>query len=107
MCNFSWDTLYITTDEAWFYISDTNGITKIQYISRSKKNAEIGVYENRKLHTKGIMVWAGISYFDKTNLYFIDPHTRINSDYYVNHVFKKILARDSKQLFPNDYFDFD
>ena len=38
---------YITTDDAWFYISDINGITKIQYISRSQKNAEIGVYENR------------------------------------------------------------
>ena len=58
---------YITTDEAWFYISDTNGITKIQYISRSQKNAEIGVYENRELHPKGIMVCAGISYFGKTN----------------------------------------
>ena len=80
---------YITTDEAWFYISDTNGITKIQYISRSQKHAEIGVDENRELHPKGIIVWAGISYFGKTNFYFIDPHTRINSDYYVNHVFKK------------------
>ena len=47
---------HITTDEAWFYKSDTNGITKIQYNSRSQKNVEIRVYEYRELHPKSIMM---------------------------------------------------
>lgn len=97
---------YITTDEAWFYLSNCNGKRGIQYVSRSEKNPKIEVNERKQLHSKGFMVWAGVSFNGKTRLHFIEPGAKINSRYYIDNVLKKFLIRDAKRLYPNNNFIF-
>lgn len=97
---------YITTDEAWFYMSNCNGKRRIQYVSRDIKNPKLEVFQRREAHSKGFMVWAGISARGKTRLHFIDPGAKINSQYYIDRVLKPFLVRDAKRLYPNMDFIF-
>ena len=98
---------YVTTDEAFFYVNDFNGQRKIHYVSRnmsSRKSTEF--YTRKENFSPGLMVWAGISAKGKTKLYFIEPGAKINSDYYINNVLKKFLARDAPRLYPDGDFIF-
>jgi hypothetical protein len=54
-------------------MSNCDGKRRIQYVSRSKKNSKLEVFQRRESHAKGFMVWAGISFSGKTGLYFIEP----------------------------------
>jgi hypothetical protein len=51
---------FITSNEAWFYISNSGGKRNVQYISRfgKRSDAEVQVHV---AHPKGIMVWLAIS----------------------------------------------
>ncbi|RWS20224.1 uncharacterized protein B4U80_05981 [Leptotrombidium deliense] len=98
-------TNYITTDEALFYLSDYDGQSKIQYISRasSKKIAEI--YKHRR-KSKGVMVWCGISVYGALKPIFVEPGVKINAQYYIHHVLKPFLKHDAKRLYPGMGFIF-
>lgn len=93
----------VTTDEAWFYVNNCNGKRRIHYVSRdnSKLSNIQEYYERKESNSKGFMVWAGISANGKTNLHFIEPGAKINSDYYINNVLKKFIVRDARRLYPN------
>ncbi|RWS26341.1 uncharacterized protein B4U80_07228 [Leptotrombidium deliense] len=94
---------YITTDEALFYLSEYDGQSRIQYISRGQSRKFLEVYKNRK-KSKGVMVWCGISVNGALKPIFVEPGVKINADYYVNHVLKPFLKRDIKRLYPDmDY----
>jgi len=93
----------ITTDEAWFYLTNCNGKTRIQYISREKTRSVCEPYISQS-HPKGFMVWAGISSSGVTQLRFVKPGAKINSDYYIEKILKPFLRKDLKILYPNgDY----
>ena len=97
---------YVTSDEAWFYLANCNGKNRIHYVSRDKKQHSVEVNERREAHSKGFMVWSGVSYRGKTSLYFVEPGAKINSQYYINNILKKFLARDAKRLYPDGNFVF-
>jgi hypothetical protein len=62
----------VTTDEAWFRLSDCNGKRRICY----KKTGQKGVrkcVERKTTFSNGFMVWAGISARGKTSLPFVNP----------------------------------
>lgn len=44
------------------------------------------------------MVWVGISYHSKTNLYFIKPGAKINGVYYQKNVIAKFMGRERECL---------
>jgi hypothetical protein len=96
----------ITTDEAWFYMSDCNGKRRIHYVSRDQKNPKVERAERRAAHSKRFMVWAGVSYNGKTSLHFIEPGAKVNRHYYIDNVLRKFLARDARRLYPNGNFVF-
>ena len=96
----------ITTDEAWFYITNCNGKRRIQYVSRDQKHPALEAYNRRERNAKGLMVWAGVSFNGKTSLHFVNPGVKINSSYYINSVLKKFLARDARRLYPRGDFLF-
>lgn len=97
---------YITTDEAWFYLSNGNGKRRIQYVSRDEHKPKVEVFQRHESHSKGVMVWAGISSRGKTSLHFIEPGAKINSTYYQEKVLKPFLKKDAKRLFPQGDFIF-
>ncbi|GBN60970.1 Otoferlin [Araneus ventricosus] len=51
---------FITTDEAWIYLSDTNAKFKVQYLSLDQNRRDL-TPSITVPHPKGIMVWMGIS----------------------------------------------
>ncbi len=51
---------------------------------------------------EGFMVWADISSYGKTSPRFVKPGTKINSDYYINNIFKTFLSHDVPCLFSNN-----
>ena len=95
---------YITVDEAWFYLSDADGQRDVQYISREKKRKDCAVF-TKNAHCKGVMVFMGISYNGTTKPIFVDPGAKINSDYYIEHCLKPLIA-EGKILYPNGDWKF-
>lgn len=94
----------ITTDEAWFHLSDCNKETEIQYVHPSEKNSTLQPFQRGEAHSQGIMAWAGVSFSGKTTLRFIKPGAKINSQYYIEEVLKPFLKNDALRLYPgNDY----
>lgn len=91
---------YITTDEAWIYLDNSNGKTKVQYLSRDKKRSECEAALH-KSWPKGVMVWAGISANGPTRALFVEPGAKINSDYYIKKILKPFIKYDFYRLYPN------
>jgi len=92
---------FITSDEAWFYLSECNGQRKVQYISREQKRSECEHY-TKWSQSKGIMVWAAISCAGKAKLKFIEPGCKINARYYIDNVLKPFIKQDIPRLYPNN-----
>lgn len=93
----------ITSDEALFHLSVTNGKTKCQYKTRGENNSKLEVYPKVQFPI-GVMVWLGISANGCTAVRFVKPGAKINSDYYINKVLKPFIRRDIPKLYPNgDY----
>ena len=96
---------FITSDEAWFYLSECNGQRKVQYISRDQNRTSCESY-TKWSKSKGIMVWAAISCSGKAKLRFIEPGCKINANYYVENVLKPFIREDIPRLYPDGNFVF-
>ncbi|GBL98890.1 hypothetical protein AVEN_165716-1 [Araneus ventricosus] len=120
---------FITTDEAWIYLSDTNA--KVQYLSRDRRDLTpsttvphpkglmvwMGISANGVIkprrdrrdltpsttvpHPKGLMVWMGISANGVIKPRFVQPGAKINSVYYIQKILKPFLKDDYCRLYPN------
>lgn len=96
----------ITTDEAWFHLSDTNQSRDFHYVPKGKSRVE----ERKKIpiarrprFSKGFLVWAGISSRGKTKIHFIKKGVKINSTVYQK-MMTKVLAEDAISLYPEGNF---
>ena len=49
---------------------------------------------------KGVMLWGDVSTRGKTTLRFVQPGTKINSNYYIKDILQPFLQRDVPRLFP-------
>lgn len=96
---------FITSDEAWVYLSNTGRTRSVQYISRDKKRSE-ATPEFHVEHPQGVMVWVGISAHGVSKPYFIEPGAKINAAYYQTKVLEPFFATDAKRLYPNGNFIF-
>ncbi|GBN25520.1 hypothetical protein AVEN_199933-1 [Araneus ventricosus] len=52
-------------------------------------------------HTKGVMVWMGISINGITKPRFVQPRAKINSEYYIQKISKPFLKDNYCRLYPN------
>jgi lambda repressor-like predicted transcriptional regulator len=70
----------ITTDEAWFYLSDCGGKRNVQYLKKNqtRKDADLVLHQQ---FPRGIMVCAGISYNGATKAVFLKKGCKINHAY--------------------------
>ena len=93
---------FITTDESWFYLDGTRGKRKVCYIKKSDPDYDRMIIEQNTSRPKGFMVWGGVSSKGKTALRFVDPGTKVNSNYYIHHILKPFLTRDVPRLFPKN-----
>ena len=102
----------LSSDEGYFSISLGGGKRNFRYEPRTRKsttnnrtsNIEKDFKEREERFTSKFMVWVGVSYHSKTNLYFIKPGAKINSKYYQKNVIDKFMDRDRKRMFGNRSF---
>ena len=50
-------------------------------------------------HPVGIMFFAGVSYWGKTTLRFVEPKAKINSEYYIEKLLKPLFQQDIPKMF--------
>ncbi|GBM75427.1 hypothetical protein AVEN_188783-1 [Araneus ventricosus] len=91
---------FITTDEVWIYLSDTNAKSKVQYLSRDHNRRDL-TPSTTVPHPKGVMVWMGIPVNGVTKPRFVQPGAKINSEYYIQKILKHFLKDDYRRLYPN------
>nr|XP_042902596.1 uncharacterized protein LOC122270187 [Parasteatoda tepidariorum] len=91
---------FITTDEAWIYLSDTNAKSKVQYLSRGQNRRDL-TPSTTVPHPKGVMVWMGISAHGVTEPRFVKPGAEINSEYYIPKILNPFLEDDYCRFYPN------
>ncbi|GBL89689.1 hypothetical protein AVEN_104641-1 [Araneus ventricosus] len=91
---------FIITDEAWFYLSDTNSKSKVQYLSRDKNRRDL-TPSTTLPHPKGVKVRMVISANGVTKPRFVQPGAKLNSDYYVQKILKSFLKNDYCRLHTN------
>ncbi|CAF3424905.1 unnamed protein product [Rotaria sp. Silwood1] len=91
---------FITTDESWFSLDRIRGKRKVCYIKKSDPNYDRMIIQQNTSRPKGFMVWGGISSRGKTNLRFVEPGAKINSDYYINNILQPFLRQDIPRLIP-------
>ena len=96
-------TKVITSDESWFYLSNLNRKTRVQYISRGQKRSQMEVF-TKQSHPKGVMVWLGISANGCTRVRFVTPGAKVNSDYYIKNILTPFIRQDIPKLYPNGDF---
>ena len=90
---------YVTTDEAMFYMGGSYGRRKVYYIRGNQYDRQKVKFVKRDAFAPGFMVWAGVSFYGKTSLRFINKGVKVNSDYYINSVLKTFLNKDVPRLF--------
>ncbi|GBM49394.1 hypothetical protein AVEN_32523-1 [Araneus ventricosus] len=91
---------FITTDEAWVNLSDTNAKSKVQYLSRDQNRRDL-TPSTMVPQPKGVMVWMGISANGVTKTWFVQPGAKINYEYCVQKILKPFLKDDYCRLYPN------
>ncbi|GBM26692.1 hypothetical protein AVEN_124986-1 [Araneus ventricosus] len=91
---------FITTYEAWIYLSYTNAKSKVQYISRDQNRRDL-IPLTTVPHPKGVMVWMGISASGVTKPRSVQPGAKIDSEYYIQKILKPFLKDDYCRLYPN------
>lgn len=95
---------YITTDEAWFYLSNFKREKNTFY---SKIGLRQRTPTRRPLqHSKGLMAWAGICSRGRTKLRWVDVGAKVDAKYYIDRVLKPFLKKDAPSLYPEGNFIF-
>ena len=91
---------YITSDEAWIYLTGREGERDVQYLHHDQSWTE---KENQPhvSHPKGIMVWVA---FDWNRIFkprFVKPGCKVDSGYYIKHVLTPFV-KEYKRYYPQN-----
>jgi len=89
----------VSIDEAWCYMSYVNGRRKIYCQFRGRQSPRSFLKYWREKHPKGVMFVAGISYKGTTDIRFVPPRAKVNSDFYINKVVHPLFKKDIPRLF--------
>ncbi|CAF0730990.1 unnamed protein product [Adineta ricciae] len=84
-----------------FVTNGTEGKAKVCYVKKTDPDYEGMIIQQDSSRPKAFMVRAGISSHGKTSIHFVDSGTKINSDYYINHILRPFLFPDRPRLFPD------
>ena len=96
----------VTTDESMFSMQLAGGNRTIFYECEEEEKEEEHFIEQEERFAARVMVWGGISYNHKTDLYFIEPGVKVNSQYYQEQVLDLFKKKDQKRMFPDGDFLF-
>lgn len=91
----------VTLDEAWMYLTYTNGTRKICYVKRGKNMPEEWVRECSESFPKGFLVVGAISGRGPLPLIRVPVNVKVNADYYIEYVLKPII-NELKIMYPGE-----
>ena len=89
----------ISVDEAWVYLTNTGGIRQVYYEFKGERSEESWQKFWQVKHPIGVMFFAGVSYWGKTKLRFVEPKAKINRKYYVKKLLKPLFKEDIPNMF--------
>lgn len=95
---------FVTSDEAWFYLTNSQGKRNVHYISRTGSRKDCEIF-SKQSHPKGVMVWAALSSRGVLKPIFVEPGAKINAVYYINKILKPFI-RDVKRFYPDGQYVF-
>lgn len=84
---------FITSDEKKFVLATANNKTKIYYTDPKFSRTQPAL-ERSPQGDKGLMVWASVWFNGRSNLHFVKPKVKIDSDYYINNILKPFFEKD-------------
>ena len=94
----------VTSDEAWFYLEDSNGKRDVQYIKQDQTRKTADVI-SKVMHKKGIMIWMAFCVKGVVRPYFIKPGAKVDASYYVKRILKRFI-KDIKKFYPENNYIF-
>ena len=92
----------ITVDEAWVYLSHTNGIRQVYYEFKGERTEESWTKFWKESHPKCVMFVGGVCNRGVTKIRFVEPGAKINSDYYIKEFLEPLFAEDISRLYPGE-----
>ena len=91
-----------TLDEVLNNEYETNGQTRICYVSRGKTIPDDWVFEEGESFSKSFMVVGIISGRGTVPLLRVPGRVKINAEYYTNYVLKQLFSVHHTRLYPNE-----
>ena len=91
----------ITSDEAWFYLSNNQGKTRGQYIKKTF-NRSVAETVSHVSHPKGTMVWVAFAADGFFTPIFVNPGAKINASYYCKNVLEPFSKEFHERYRGND-----
>ena len=86
---------FVTTDEAMFLHGAVAMVRRrVCYVRCQDRDLNKVKFVKRDSFAPGFMVWAGVSFYGKTSLIFIDKGVKVNADFYIDKVLKPFLSKD-------------
>ena len=82
-----------TSDESLFRLLVTKCKTKVQYIFKSQSQKKWMVNSATNF-SRGLMVWFGMYTNGHTQVWFVKPRVKIDSDYYMKKILKPFFRFD-------------
>jgi histone-lysine N-methyltransferase SETMAR len=92
----------VTLDEAWFYLSNTDGKRKICYRKKGESIPASWVVERGESYQEKFMVVGAMCEKGVLPLIRVPPKVKVNSDYYISHVLKPLLECEVVKLYGNE-----
>jgi hypothetical protein len=92
----------VTLDESWIELSDCNRKRRICYISKEKSISENRGYERKESFSPKFMVIVIITGRGVLPLIEVPDKTKVNSQYYIDHVLTPLVYKYLPQLYSNE-----
>ncbi|CAF1447295.1 unnamed protein product [Didymodactylos carnosus] len=73
-------SVFVRTDESWFYLSGSEGKRKICYIKRSDPDYGRIIIQQHSSRSKDFLVWVGAASKGKTAFRFVESGAKANAD---------------------------
>ncbi len=84
------------------HMSNINGKRKICYVKKGESIPENWVYEKAENFSKGFMIVGAITGRGVLPLIRVPPKAKINSEYYIKYVLKRLLEKELQKLCPGE-----
>ena len=92
----------VTVDEAWFTLNEANSGSEFHYKKKGENPSSKWILQRKEVMPSKIMVVTGITARGPLKLRIVPEKVKINTDYYIKHVMKKMIEEELLEMFADD-----